>query len=337
MAATIAFFNNKGGVGKTTLACNFAHHLATVRSARVAVVDCDPQANATQLLLSEDAWEAIYEDKKAAEEQSVLWALRDIRAGDATVTAGVQVHRSPRFNLGVIAGHPSLSVVEDLLSTSWGEFLGKRLGGLRRSLWVRQLTSQLENDYDYLVFDLGPSLGALNRSVLMGCDYFVTPVAADLFSLYALENIGDWVRGWIDEYHEAEAKLSALQDVTEYRIPKRLPIARGWAGYSVQQYVAKTTGGKIRGVKSYERYREQIPSRAARLTSLAAPAMVRPELGIVPNMFSMVPLAQTAHAPIAGLRTTDGVRGAQVTQQARYVEQLDEMFQRLTRNIGLQR
>lgn len=335
MTRSIAFFNNKGGVGKTTLACNFAAHMAVNVGMRVAVADCDPQANATQLLLEEDAWEAIYEDRVAAEERTILRSLREIRAGDSTVPGGTEVHRSVRFGVDVIAGHPSLSVVEDLLSTSWGEFLGKRLGGARRSLWVRQLIDLLSTNYDLVIFDLGPSLGALNRSVLMGCDYFVTPVAADLFSLYALENIGDWVSGWIEEYENARSRLASQMNLENYDVPPQLPVAKGWSGYSVQQYVAKTSGGKIRGVQSYERYRKQIPERASRLQGLAVPTISYSELGIVPNMFSMVPLAQTAHAPIADLRPVDGVRGAQVTQQARYVEQLSEMFGRLTANLAL--
>lgn len=334
MTVAIAFFNNKGGVGKTTLACNFASFLATKKGLRVAVADCDPQANATQLLLEEDAWESIYDDRTAAEERTVLKALRQIRAGDSTVDGDLVIHRSKRFRVGVIAGHPSLSIVEDLLSTSWGEFLGRRLGGARRSLWVRQLVSQLQDKEDVVIFDLGPSLGALNRSVLMGCDYFVTPVAADLFSLYALENIGDWVGGWIDEYKGAFERLEG-HGVDNYDIPAALPIGQGWAGYSVQQYVAKSAGGKIRGVQSYERYRQQIPEKAERLRGFAADSLSAMELGIVPNMFSMVPLAQTAHSPIADLRPADGVRGAQVTQRTRYVEQLEEMFSRLVANVGI--
>lgn len=335
MTTSIAFFNNKGGVGKTTLACNYASYMAVNRGEKVALVDCDPQANATQLLLNEDEWEKIYEDRTAAGERTILRALRDIRAGDSTVSQGLEVHRSKRFRVGVVAGHPSLSVVEDLLSTSWGEFLASRLGGARRSLWVRQLVDHLSDDYDVVIFDLGPSLGALNRSVLMGCDYFVTPVAADLFSLYALENIGDWVSTWLEDYKDAHKRLAAQHDLTGYDVPAKLPIRRGWSGYSVQQYVAKTSGGKIRGVQSYERYRTQIPQRAERLQQLSVPEIPHMELGIVPNMFSMVPLAQSAHAPIADLRTSDGVRGAQVTQQSRYVEQLNEMFERLTENVGL--
>lgn len=59
------------------------------------------------------------------------------------------------------------------------------------------------------------------------------------------------------------------------------------------------------------------------------------ELGVVPNMFSMIPMAQTAHAPIADLTPADGVRGAQVTQQKRYIEQLTSMFDRLKTNVAL--
>ncbi len=333
----IAFFNNKGGVGKTTLACNFAAHLATNKGKRVVVIDCDPQANATQLLLDEESWEAIYEDRVASERRTVLRALRDIRAGDSTVVADVERHSAKRFRVQVVAGHPSLSIVEDQLSSSWGEFLGKRLGGVRRSLWVRQLVRALAAEADVFIFDLGPSLGALNRSVLMGCDFFVTPVAADLFSLYALENIGEWLRLWIDEYEEGYERLGASNPdgLQQFDVPAKLPIAQGWSGYSVQQYVAKSTAGKLRGVMAYDRYRKQIPERAKRLEGVKAPDLAYMELGIVPNMFSMVPLAQTAHAPVADLKPADGVRGAQVTQQARYVEQLTGMFERLCANTRL--
>lgn len=332
---SIAFFNNKGGVGKTTLACNYAAYLSKVKNQKVIVVDCDPQANATQLLLDETAWEAIYEDKKAAEEKTVLRALKNIRAGDSTIDPGITLQSALRFEVRVLAGHPSLSIIEDQLSSSWGEFLGGKLGGARRSLWARQLISTL--DADIVLFDLGPSLGALNRSVLMGSDFFVTPVAADLFSLYALENIGDWLEGWLKEYRDARQRLTKQfsLELEEHDVPEDLPVGSGWAGYSVQQYVAKTTAGQVRGVAAYDRYRAQIPARAATLDGVAVPAMKFKELGIVPNMFSMVPLAQAAHAPIADLEPSDGVRGAQVTQQSRYLVQLNGMFERLAANLGL--
>lgn len=333
MTTSIAFFNNKGGVGKTTLACNFAAYLAG-HGHSVTVVDCDPQSNATQLLLDEEVWESIYDDRDKSEKRTILRALHHIRAGDSGVDTDLELHESTRFGVRVLAGHPSLSAVEDRLSASWAEFGSRYLGGARRSLWVRELVTSLTDDV--VIFDLGPSLGALNRSVLIGSDFFVTPVAPDLFSLYALENIGDWLEGWIADYVDFESRLDATADErAKFNILPILPISSGWAGYSVQQYVAKTTAGKIRGVKAYDRYKKAIPDRATKLKKFEAPSMQSREIGVVPNMFSMIPMAQTAHAPIADLTTEDGVRGAQVSQQKRYVEQLYEMFDRLKDNIAL--
>lgn len=334
---SIAFFNNKGGVGKTTLACNAASYLADVHGQRVVVVDCDPQANATQLLLSDDTWESIYEDRQMSLERTVLKCLSHVRAGDSTLDTGYALTNSPRFLVDVLPGHPSLSAVEDIFSSSWVEFQAGNLGGARRSLWARSLVTSLTDRADIVIFDLGPSLGALNRSVLLGADYFLTPVAADLFSLYALENIGDWMRSWIEEYHESIPKVVRMNgEVTEkYKIPQSVTLSEGYLGYTVQQYIAKSTAGRIRNVAAYDRYRAQIPDRAANLKGLQARTAAKLDLGVVPNMFSMVPLAQTVHAPIARLKSSDGVRGAQTKQQERYAVQLGVIFDSVAANLGL--
>ena len=60
---SIAFFNNKGGVGKTTLLCNVAGYLALENNARVLVIDADPQCNATQSLFSDETLNSIYRKK----------------------------------------------------------------------------------------------------------------------------------------------------------------------------------------------------------------------------------------------------------------------------------
>jgi len=53
---------------------------------------------------------------------------------------------------------------------------------------------------DVVIYDVGPNVGALNRAILLDCDYFITPVAADLFSLRALTSVGrsiaKWIRDW---------------------------------------------------------------------------------------------------------------------------------------------
>lgn len=333
---SLTFFNNKGGVGKTTLACNMASHLAKDLQLKVLFVDCDPQCNATQLLLREDQWEDIYANRRDSLKRTVLKVLRHIRAGDSVIDDNLVIETSERFGIDVLPGHPTLSAAEDRLSASWSDFIRGDVGGARRSLWAASLVKAAKY-YDLVVFDLGPSLGALNRSVLLGSDTFVTPTAADLFSLYALDNIRDWVKSWTRDYNRG---YSALHDQDEFDLSdiglnKSPRIASGYLGYTVQQYVTKNTGGRLRSVNAYDRYRRQVPERAKSLAYMQFHSQIDLDLGLVPNMFSMVPLAQSAHSPIRELTIADGLRGAQVTQQKKYVERLSRIATRLVENTGL--
>jgi len=336
MSTAVAFFNNKGGVGKTTLACNFAAWEAAAGKS-VLIVDLDPQCNSTQLVLSEDEWETIYEDRARSERKTVMGLLRHFRAGESTLDleAIANTVRSVRFGVDVLPGHPSLSIFEDLLSDAWGGLKSGEPAGARRSMWLRSLRNAYEDRYDLVVIDVSPSLGAINRSVLVGSDTFVTPMAPDLFSLYALDNITTWFERWLSEYHrgrtEAESELTSIgYDVA---LPDPLPIQHGFIGYTVQQYVSRSSGGEIRQTEAYEQHRREIPDRAQALSALSGFAGAI-DLGTIPNMFSMIPLAQGCHAPIADLKKDDGLRGAQLSQQERYIEQLDKVFSRMSRRIS---
>jgi cellulose biosynthesis protein BcsQ len=338
MSAAIAFFNNKGGVGKTTLACNFASFVAT-EGQRVLVLDLDPQCNSTQLVLADEQWEDIYGDVSASDAKTIMRPLTPIRRGDSSVeTESLPIARGARFRVDVLPGHPSLSILEDNLGTSWSEFGGGVPGGARRTAWLRALRRTLDERYDVIVVDLSPSLGAINRSAMIGSDHFVTPMSADLFSLYALDNIASWLHRWIGVY--ANARSSAVPELdatgdTEL-IPEELPISKGFLGYTVQQYVTRSAGGERRPVKAYDQHRAEIPQHAQELLRLSTFSGNEIELGTIPNMFAMIPLAQSVHAPIMSLRPEDGLKGAQVSQQDRYAEQLDEIFGRIYERLQIQ-
>jgi hypothetical protein len=162
-------------------------------------------------------------------------------------------------------------------------------------------------------------------------------MAADLFSLYALDNISDWISTWSRGYRRGYETLVERGEFEpeEYGLMSSPRVYRAFAGYTVQQYVTKSMGSGYRSVNAYDRYKRQIPERAATLAKFLCPTASDPDLGVVPNMFSMIPLAQAAHAPIRNLTTRDGLRGAQVSQQARYLERLEEIARRLAGNIGL--
>ncbi len=166
-------------------------------------------------------------------------------------------------------------------------------------------------------------------------------MAADLFSLYALDNIGEWIRSWIRDYERGYENLKEITDFDpdEHDIPATPSVAHAFAGYTVQQYQTKAMKGALQKVNAYDRYKKQIPDRVQLLLPLASPELDEEDLdlGIVPNMFSMVPLAQANHAPIRDLEIQDGLRGAQVSQKHRYAEQLEDIAGRLVRNLGLNR
>ena len=328
MGATVAFFNNKGGVGKTTLACNFAAFVASPER-RVLVLDLDPQCNSTQLLLDEDQWETIYEDVDTSGVKTILRPLHPIRSGDSEVdTTNLPLFRSERFGVDVLPGHPSLSIFEDILGASWALFGGGKPAGARRTAWLRALRQYLDDLYEVIVVDVSPSLGAINRSALIGADHFVTPMAADLFSLYALDNIASWFQRWLTEYDRAReaSDEELLATGYDHLAPRDIPIRQGFLGYTVQQYVSRASGGDVRRVQAYDQHRDQIPEHARQLEELSEYAGSELDLGVVPNMFSMIPLAQSVHAPIVALTSADGLRGAQVSQQERYAEQLQAIF-----------
>ena len=122
---TIAFFNNKGGVGKTTLVYHLAWMFAE-RGQRVVVADLDPQANATAMFLGEDYMTEMWGEERKNTVFDAVEPLID-RTGDLA-----HAHVEPvTTSLGVILGSLLLSQFEDLLSREWNACLSGEPGAFR--------------------------------------------------------------------------------------------------------------------------------------------------------------------------------------------------------------
>lgn len=339
---TLSFFNNKGGVGKTTLSTNVAHDFAE-RGHRVLFVDCDPQCNATQLMLTEEQTAEIYaadlhpdEALRVSLSRTVYGLFIPLREGEPEINSDIQPVRSERFKVDVLPGHPSLSQIEDVMSEAWQTALGRQTAAFRRVHWAGQLVTAMEdaNRYDIIFFDVGPSLGPFNRTVLLGCDAFVTPTATDLFSYHAFGNLARWFHEWTTEYSEmSEANLNAWHsfstNVEEKTRNLRLHGHNNhqltYLGYTTLEYLKKRANGEEIKVGAFERFRDRFADEAHRIARSLGQPTQQYLLGHVPHMHSMPATAQDVHSPIAGLKSADGIRGSQQKQRDGYTAKIHEV------------
>lgn len=327
---SVGFFNNKGGVGKTTLLCNLAASLAERHKAKVLVLDADPQCNASAYLLPESKL-----DEMLLSEQhySIDAFFEPVRRGKGYPEEIPTIMRSPRFEVDLIIGDPKLSLREDLLATDWATTRSGDPRGLQTTYALKELISRL-SDYDYVLVDMGPSLGALNRSVLLAIDQFVMPLSVDIFSLMAVSNILKSFQTWKKALGEATLKHEENEGY-KFSI-NNVPVSwtLGFAGYVMQQYTAKIRGGKREPVGAFERVIQRQNVELASLCEFFDSNQAVKNLGEVPTLSSVVPLSQQAHAPIFSLGSKDGIVGShynRVVEAGNFYHAIaDKLHQRLT-------
>jgi cellulose biosynthesis protein BcsQ len=339
---SICFFNNKGGVGKTTLTGNIAAYFALEKHKRVLIIDCDPQCNITQFVLGDTKTIDLYWPAKGEKEETrsktILDLVGPIISGDAEINSKIKPLRSSanRFNVDLLPGHPRFSTFEDELSSAWAELPTGKAGGFRRTNWLYSYLEAIQDDYDFVFVDVSPSLGALNRSVLLSSDYFIAPLGADAFSVLGIRNISRWMQGWIEYYEVGLEQSDRLNPsgLKAYDIRKELTIKKGFLGYTLQQYIAKAKAGVKRPTKAYERIIQDIPHEiSSYLQSFAAPSCQHAHLGDVPNLYSLIPLAQSVNAPIVALGSGDGLVGNQYSQARTYKDIIGRLAEEISERV----
>jgi cellulose biosynthesis protein BcsQ len=217
-----------------------------------------------------------------------------------------QFRHSPQFSVDVLLGDPRFSLIEDVLASDWN---ASGIRGLRTTYMFRHFLQQCQ-DYDYVFFDMGPSLGSINRSVLIGCDFFLVPISIDIFSIRATENISSWLGEWKKRLALALSSVSDPEDLEVDDIEWRLRLI----GYVSQQYTAKrNASGERQAVKAFEKIKKNIPlaiSQGIVSQHQSEPKGVNYELGSIPNLHSLIPLSQIQRKPIFSLKSADGIVGS---------------------------
>ena len=324
---SIAVFNNKGGVGKTTLLCNLASEFALNRNKKVLVVDADPQCNATQSLFNDKQIDNFFSSRK---QPTIRKVVEPLQRGKGFAQA-VEVEESANFGVDVLLGDPELGLAEDLLATDWVQGSAGELRGMRTTLLFSHLLEGF-SEYDFVFFDMGPSLGSINRSVLISCDFFLTPISLDIFSLKAIENISKTLKTWKVKY---ESGISHLLDPKEELEVANPSWHLDYIGYVTQQYTFKRDkSGEARPVRAFEKIMNKVPDTIHDNLDYGNRRLEDLNLGSIPTLHSLVPMSQTSRKPIFKLGAQDGVVGAHFAKVKLFHEIVQGVADNVSKNVG---
>ncbi len=331
---TLTFFNNKGGVGKTTL----VYHLSWMFSelgVKTLVVDCDPQANLTAAFMkNEDMLEILWDRPLEEQPVTIYGAVAPLlEASDVAEPMTYKVSE----NLRLLAGDLRLSTFEDELSLQWNQGLSD--SGYRRAMLVQSAFWRVAQgraakmDAQLIIFDVGPNLGAINRSVLIGTDHVVVPLAADMFSLQGLRNLGPSLSKWKEGWYERRQKLAAK--------PLTQPIPAGDTGplgYIALQHQERLS----RPVKAHGAWLERMPAEyrsslsLAKTTEVFASVKDDPEcLALLRHYKSLIPMAQEARKPVFLLRSADGAIGSHATSVTEAYKDFRTLAKKILKKIDI--
>ncbi len=322
---TIAFFNNKGGVGKTSL----VYHLAWMfreLGHTVLAMDLDPQSNLTSAFLEEEELELLWPQGEHVETilgaiDPLIQSLGDIGHLKAKLIAD---------RLYLIPGDLGLSLFEDRLSEAWSKCLDDNPAnagdGFRvMTAFYRVIRAAAETEkVKITLIDVGPNVGAMNRAALVAADHVLIPLGADLFSLQGLRNLGPTLRSWRGGWTKRK----------EGRVPPNLAIPGG-AMTPIGYVLLNPSVRSNRPVKAYRKWADRIPAvYASEVLGVPAPPSGGTEtdpnqLAMIKHFKSLMPMAQDARKPMFLLKPADGAIGGHATAVQDCYRQFRDLAQRL--------
>lgn len=294
-ALRLAIFNNKGGVGKTTLSVNIAAALASFGK-RVLLVDSDPQCNLTSYLVDDKVVDDLLEHSNDVDGQTLWSSVKPISDASGDVRQIEPIELSTK-NLFLLPGDIQLSDFEQDLNQLWNECVLRKVRGFRGTAALSSVVNRVCSNHkiDYVFYDSGPNIGPLNRVILLDCEYFVVPAACDLFSLRALKTLGHSLANWIRDWK----RIVELAPDDIYMIPG-MPKFLGYVPQRFRIYRGQVTQGQASYLPRIER---QITSDIVNVLreidpSLASKSMSLNKLGLIKDFGILATESQTQGVPI---------------------------------------
>ena len=323
---TIAFFNNKGGVGKTSLMYHLAYMFA-LRGKTVVAADLDPQANLSGMFLQDSRIDALWSAGGGA---TVYSAMQPLIGGTGDLTPPTPQVAGERLSL--LPGDLSLSGIEDELSTQWPRCLDGEARAFRvTAAFDRMLRGAgRAQNADLGLIDVGPNLGAINRCALISADVVVIPLSPDLFSIRGLQNVGPKLRSWRRAWHDRRTRAP---DNLGFDLP---PGDMKPLGYVISRYASYASDA----AKAFQRWLDRAPRVYAEYVLESMDPAVgldtdHHRLAQLKDYRSLMAFAQEARKPMFLLKPADGaIGGHQAAVQACYSD-FDALAALIEQRLGV--
>lgn len=195
-------FNQKGGVGKTSITCNLAASLAYIGK-KVLVIDLDSQCNSSQYLLGES-----YTDCKRTVADFFESTLKLNLFGNSLREA---VQKTQYENLWLIPSSSNLADLQNKLESKYKIFKLKQA-----------LTELIEaRAFDEVLIDTPPALNFYSMSSLISADRVLIPFDCDAFSAHAILQVMDTVEE-VAADHQPDLKVEGII-INHFQAQAKLP------------------------------------------------------------------------------------------------------------------
>ena len=255
---TLSVFNNKGGVGKTTLTFHLAHALAELGH-RTLIIDLDPQCNLTILGMDEEKLHKIWKEeddfiddfqgarqkltsqdfeKLVSSERSIHFLLKPTEDGASEIGKLTPPHPLGT-NLDLIPGRLTMHLYEDKIASRWSDVYQGDPLAVRTISKIREIAELYaqHHGYAFVIMDTSPSLGALNKVVISTTDGFLIPCMPDMFSLYGIRNIGNALSIWKKQF---DTIYHLLSEEKRKLLPQKFVQLLGFTLYNAKKYAGVT-------------------------------------------------------------------------------------------------